>query len=87
MILPDFKWDLTTVSSLYLVAIVHTKDIKSLRDLRKQHIPMLKAIRREGAKVSKEKWGAGKDALKMFIHYQPSYCKSGERYIPNGDST
>jgi len=73
VVLPDFKWDHSTLNSLYLVAIVHSKDLRSIRDLRKCHVDMLKSIRREAAKVSQEKWGVGMDSLKMFLHYQPSY--------------
>ncbi|KAG8964723.1 hypothetical protein FRC00_001379 [Tulasnella sp. 408] len=73
IVLPDFKWDCTTISQLYLVALVHASDVKSLRDLRKCHINLLKSIRREVARVSMEKWGVGQDSLRLFVHYQPSY--------------
>ncbi|KAG5349937.1 hypothetical protein C0989_001194 [Termitomyces sp. Mn162] len=73
VILPDMKWDLKTISSLYLVALVQDRGIRSLRDLRKQHIPLLKAIRSEGERVVEEKWALGKGAVRMYIHYQPSY--------------
>lgn len=73
IVLPDFKWDCTTISQLYLVALIHASDVKSLRDLRKCHINLLKSIRREVARVSMEKWGVGHDSLRLFIHYQPSY--------------
>lgn len=79
IVLPDFKWDCTTISQLYLVALVHASDVKSLRDLRKCHINLLKSIRREVARVSMEKWGVGQDSLRLFIHYQPSYCKMRKR--------
>ena len=74
LILPDMKWDLATLSSLYLVAIAFNREIRSLRDLTKAHIPMLTSIRREGARVVQERWGLGAGSLRMFIHYQPSYC-------------
>ncbi|GLB38749.1 putative scavenger mRNA decapping enzyme (DcpS) N-terminal [Lyophyllum shimeji] len=73
MILPDMKWDLKTISSLYLVALVQDRSIRSLRDLRRKHVELLKAIRREGENVVREKWGLGKGSLRMYIHYQPSY--------------
>ena len=44
LILPDMKWDLTTVNSLYLVAIATTPEIRSLRDLRGEHVEMLKSV-------------------------------------------
>lgn len=83
IVLPDFKWDCTTISQLYLVALIHASDVKSLRDLRKCHINLLKSIRREVARVSMEKWGVGHDSLRLFIHYQPSYCKrrKGDSYF------
>ncbi|KAI0058633.1 scavenger mRNA decapping enzyme [Artomyces pyxidatus] len=73
LILPDMKWDLTTISSLYLVAITLSSDIKSLRDLQKQHIPLLKAIQRESSTVVKKRWGLDANQLRLFVHYQPSY--------------
>ncbi|KAI0330054.1 scavenger mRNA decapping enzyme [Cubamyces sp. BRFM 1775] len=73
LLLPDMKWDLTTISSLYLVAIAFNRGIRSLRDLNKTHLPMLKSIRREAARVVKERWGLDYGSLRMFIHYQPSY--------------
>lgn len=75
LILPDMKWDLTTLSSLYLVAISFNRGIRSLRDLNKNHLGMLQSIRHEAARVVKERWGLGPGSLRMFIHYQPSYCE------------
>ena len=75
LILPDMKWDLTTLSSLYLVAIAFSGEIRSLRDLTKRHIGMLKNIRHQAIQVVKERWGLKSTELRLFIHYQPSYCK------------
>jgi Scavenger mRNA decapping enzyme C-term binding len=75
IILPDMKWDLETISSLYLVAIVHSHSIATLRDLTRKDIPMLKAIRHEAGRLVREKWGLeGVQSLRFYIHYQPSYC-------------
>merc|ERR550532_1308978 len=38
ILLPDMKWDRKQMEDLYLVAIIHQKNIKSLRDLRAQHL-------------------------------------------------
>ena len=72
------KWDLKTISSLYLVSIVQDHTIRSMRDLRKCHIGLLKDIRREAARIVSEKWGLGNGSLRLYVHYQPSYCKSRE---------
>ena len=76
IILPDMKWDLKTLSSLYLVAIAQDRTIKSLRDLKKRHVPLLQRIRDVAARIVQEKYGLGKGSLRSYIHYQPSYCMS-----------
>ncbi|KAJ7224329.1 scavenger mRNA decapping enzyme, partial [Mycena pura] len=73
ILLPDMKWDLHTVSSLYLIAIVRDHEIRSLRDLRTRHIPLLKSIRREAFTIVRDKWDIEAGGLRMYIHYQPSY--------------
>ncbi|KAK2459681.1 hypothetical protein APHAL10511_008326 [Amanita phalloides] len=73
VILPDMKWDLTTLSSLYLVAIVQDRTIRSLRDLRKRHIPLLRSIRDDATRIARKQYGLAEGSLRMFIHYQPSY--------------
>lgn len=74
MILPDMKWDLKTISSLYLVAITQDRSIRSLRDIRKCHLRLLNNIRSEAERIVHQRWGLGKGSLRMFVHYQPSYC-------------
>ena len=75
LILPDMKWDLTNVASLYLVALMLRPDIKSLRDLNRSHIPLLRSIRREATNIVKSRWGLQATELRLYVHYQPSYCK------------
>jgi m7GpppX diphosphatase len=52
VILPDLKWDGLTKETLYLVAIVRQRGIKSLRDLDASHLPLLKRIRDEGKVIN-----------------------------------
>jgi m7GpppX diphosphatase len=75
VLIPDIKWDLTTVSSLYLVAFARSPELRSLRDLRRSHLGLLYAIRDESRKVAKAKWGVEEGGLRMFVHYQPLYCE------------
>lgn len=48
ILLPDLKWDGKTLETLYLLAIVHPKGIKSLRDLTEDHLPLLTNILQKG---------------------------------------
>lgn len=74
LILPDMKWDLSTVSALYLVALALGHSVRSLRDLRRVHVPMLKSIRSKAYSIVKERWALEPSELRCFVHYQPSYC-------------
>jgi m7GpppX diphosphatase len=73
------KWDLHTIGSLYLIAIVRDRNLRSLRDLRATkalgHIALLKSIRHEASTIAQDKWGIPHGGLRMYIHYQPSYCE------------
>ena len=80
VILPDMKWDRRTLSSLYLVAIVRDASLTNLRDLRKEHIPLLRNIQRAGAQVAHNCFGLAKPSedgssspLRCFLHYMPTY--------------
>ncbi|CAD6884692.1 unnamed protein product [Tilletia laevis] len=79
IIVPDLKWDQQTLSSLYLVAIVHNRSLRSLRDLRREHVPMLRAIGHAAERVAKDRYGVkpgmggGSSSVRCFLHYQPTY--------------
>lgn len=48
LLLPDLKWS-GKISELYLLAIVKKRNIKSLRDLTTNHLPLLKNILNKGS--------------------------------------
>ncbi|KAI7936079.1 hypothetical protein MJO29_015382 [Puccinia striiformis f. sp. tritici] len=73
MIIPDLKWDQTTLSSLYLLCIVRNRNISSIRDLNPSHLNMLKSIRSKAFESIENKFNVPKRELRMFVHYQPSY--------------
>ncbi|KAJ8342503.1 hypothetical protein SKAU_G00324310 [Synaphobranchus kaupii] len=73
VLLPDFKWDQKQLDDLYLIAIVHRRDIKSLRDLTSEHIPLLSNIRKGGQEVIQKRYSVPATKLRVYLHYQPSY--------------
>lgn len=48
ILLPDLKWNGTTLETLYLLGIVFQRNLKSLRDLTSEHLPLLKNIYDKG---------------------------------------
>lgn len=72
VILPDLKWNAGDLTTLYLMAIVRRGDITSIRDLRAEHLPLLRSLR-SGAIEAGEKLGLARTQLRMSFHYPPSY--------------
>lgn len=89
VLVPDLKWDQTSMKALvratsdarsdaesqYLTVLVQNKSIRSLRDLSPDHLPLLNKIRDTTRQVVKDRFGVEKDKIRLFVHYQPSYCK------------
>ncbi|KAK4057250.1 hypothetical protein OIO90_001747 [Microbotryomycetes sp. JL221] len=70
---PDLKWDQKTMSALYLQVLVHTRQIRCLRDLRPCHLTLLHKIRQKCERRAMEKYGLDAGELRFFVHYQPTY--------------
>lgn len=70
------KWDQKTMSALYLLVLTQDRTIRSLRDLRTRHLPLLRKIRSECERIAIERYGIEKGELRFFVHYQPTYCAS-----------
>jgi len=79
LLLPDMKWtpsspDNPSLDRLYLLAISRPSlGLRSLRDLRKEHIPMLQEIMSVAVRSARNFGLEGEGRLRMFVHYQPSY--------------
>lgn len=80
VLLPDMKWDRKTLSSLYMVALVRDASLTNMRDLTREHVPMLKEIQRVGARIAHEKFGlalpsadGSASPLRCYLHYMPTY--------------
>ncbi|KAK7086116.1 hypothetical protein SK128_006426 [Halocaridina rubra] len=73
ILVPDLKWTGKQVEDLYLQAVVHRRDITCIRDLRRDHIPLLKNIYEKGTAAVEEKYGLPAFKQRVYIHYQPSF--------------
>jgi len=61
------------IGDLYCLAICHRRDIRSLRDLRAHHLPLLRHMLREGQRVIEAVYGVRAHELRVFVHYQPQF--------------
>lgn len=62
-----------SVEDLYCLVIVKDAAIMSLRELRGPHIPMLRAILKQGRKTIETVYGVSSQQLRVFVHYQPQF--------------
>jgi len=63
------KWDGVTISALYLTAILHRKDLGSIRDLNASHIPLLTNTRQAIINATISKWPqVSADQLRLYFH-------------------
>lgn len=69
LMLPDLNWDRETMGSLHLLALVQRRDIWSLRDLKKGHVPWLKYLRERVLEGTVSMYpGLERDQLKLYVH-------------------
>lgn len=73
ILLPDLKWDGKTLETLYAVAIVHRKNLPSIRSLNADHLPLLRNIRDKGLAAIKKLYDLDRSQLRIYFHYQPSF--------------
>jgi m7GpppX diphosphatase len=74
LLLPDLNWDRKTLEALHLLAIVERRDIWSLRDLKKKHIPWLEHMKAKLIDATVKSYPTFEpDQLKLYVHYQPTY--------------
>ena len=62
-----------STEDLYCLAILKDGSISSLRDLRREHIPILRSILAKCPPVIQQVYGVARDQLRIFIHYQPQF--------------
>ncbi|XP_072740730.1 m7GpppX diphosphatase [Ciconia boyciana] len=73
VLVPDFKWNQNQLDDLYLIALVQRREIKSLRDLTSEHLPLLRNILQEGKEAIAKRFSVPGSQLRIYLHYQPSY--------------
>lgn len=76
LLLPDLNWDRKSVQGMHLLALVQRRDIWSLRDLKKKHVPWLKSVRDQLVTAATKVFEPGQveaDEVKCYVHYQPTY--------------
>ncbi|KAE9416623.1 hypothetical protein Angca_009710, partial [Angiostrongylus cantonensis] len=70
---PDIKWDGVSLENLYVLAMIHRRGVRSIRDLTANDLPLLENVRSRALCAIREKYGARPDQIRAYFHYQPSF--------------
>ena len=72
---PRSEWyNHPSTADLYCLGIVKDSSITCIRDLRGQHIPLLKTMVKEGLAAIKSTYGVQvENQIRIFVHYQPQF--------------
>ncbi len=74
LLLPDLNWDRRTLPALHLLGLVSRRDLWSLRDLRRRHLPWLRHMREKLLDATTGVYPeVERDQIKLYLHYQPTY--------------
>lgn len=73
VIVLDFKWTGEDSKLLHCLGLPKRKDLRSIRDLTKEHVSLLKAMKLKALEVFKSKYQVDASSLKAYFHYQPSF--------------
>jgi len=72
----DYKFNEGDLKTLYALAIpkqAREKSLRSIRDLKSEHLPMLKSMAAECYKSIESKYGVPQHKIYAFFHYLPTY--------------
>ncbi|KAH3745816.1 scavenger mRNA decapping enzyme [Pelomyxa schiedti] len=76
VLVKDTKWHTSDASSMYLLAIIKFppgRNLRSIRDLRGDDVPMLLDVKEATLKIALERFGVKPRDILVFFHYFPSF--------------
>ena len=69
----NFNWDETSLGDLACLLIVRDKSLRTIRDLRAKHIPLLQKLLDTIYQKTSEVYGHDDSDLRVFFHYYPTF--------------
>lgn len=73
MLQKDWKFSDRDIETLYCLALPMQRDLRTIRDLSKEHLDLLKSIRDNSYASIEKQFGLPKSQVKAFFHYFPTY--------------
>ena len=73
VVVMDYKWQGEDPETMHCLGMPLRRDLRSLRDLRGEHVPMLEEMRRSALKAVEDRCGLREGEVRAYLHYQPSF--------------
>lgn len=73
VMLPDYKWHEGNLDQLYCLVIFKDLSLRSIRDLKDEHLGLLENTLKQVQKKIHSKYNVHDNQLLAFFHYHPSY--------------
>lgn len=70
--MPTYTWDSKNVERLHILCIPLDKQLRTIRELTKEHIPLLERMKKTSLEKIEEVYGLKEGNLKIYFHYDPS---------------
>lgn len=75
VILPDLKWSRESVDDIYLLVLFRDPRIYTVREITREHIPMLERAREKLELVLGRNYNVDIDQTKLYFHYHPTFYR------------
>ena len=72
IVIPTYMWDSVNLDKLHILCLPTNIQLRSIRSLTSEHIPLLEHMKKVTLETIKNKYGIDESYLKMFFHYDPS---------------
>lgn len=72
IVIPAYTWDSENINKLHILCIPIDKNIRSIRDLTIENVPLLEHMKKIALENIEEKYEIKEEHLKIFLHYDPS---------------
>jgi len=72
IIIPSYTWDNINIENFHLLTIPKNKKLRTIRDLIKDDIILLKEMKEKTEEVINNKYNYNNNEIKMYFHYSPS---------------
>ena len=69
MLNKDWEFNDGDIETLYCLAMPMQRDLLTIRDLKMEHLPLLKSMRDESLKAIEAKFGVKAANVRSFFHY------------------